>query len=118
MTPDRRVAPFRSWHYAWLGPAAENGKHQALPHATLNVLERSPTVSFIVLGRVVACVGAIEQWAGRWIGWAHFAVGALPHLSWITTETKARMAALQGRIEFTVRSDFAPGHRWAKSLGF
>lgn len=117
--PDRRVVPFRHWHYDWLssGEPAE-GLAMSLPYATLLDLERQNSWTGVVDGLPMICAGTIPQWPGRYVAWAYVRRGTLPHLAWMTEAVRTNLAGVRGRIEFTVRADFKPGHRWARALGF
>ena len=120
MTVDRRVVPFRRWHYAWLADgfrAAEGGDFRLSPGA-LASLEGENSWTGLIEGEVMVCAGTIAQWPGRHTAWAYVARGTLRHMPWITAETKKALDAVKGRIEFTVRADFPAGLRWAKTLGF
>jgi hypothetical protein len=64
------------------------------------------------------CAGTIEQWRGRRTCWAYLNKDTGPNMRWITRRCKEHLDAIPGRLEFTVRQDFAAGHRWAKLLGF
>lgn len=121
MTHDRRVVPFKRWHYDWLaaaGARAEGGLVSVLDDFTLDQLERGLSWTGVVDGAPVICAGMMQQWKGRHTAWAYVARGTLPHMAWITEETRKRIAAVPGRVEFTVRKDFRAGQRWAKALGF
>lgn len=120
MTPEYLVVPFKRWHYEWLADgfrAAEGGDFRLSP-VTLRAMEAENSWTGIVDGAVMVCAGTMEQWPGRHTAWAYVARGTLPHLPWITAETKKVLEKVKGRIEFTVRSDFPAGLRWAKGLGF
>lgn len=117
MTPDRKVVPFRAWHYEWLGPAGEHGVIP-LPVESLLMLEKELSYTLVVDGLPIACAGVIRQWPGRYVAWAYLVRGSLRHLPWISQTCRANLATVKGRIEFTVRKDFLPGQRWARELGF
>ena len=74
-------------------------------------------------GRPFCCGGVIEQWKGRAQAWFLFAHDASRYdLLFATREMQAILFALDRagiftRIEATVRTDFAAGHRWAKMFG-
>lgn len=116
---DRRIVPFRHWHYEWLTvkEAAEGLKFR-LDSRLLVQIEQQYSWSWIVDGQPVACAGLVEQWRGRYTGWAYVARGTLRHMPWITPTAEALIAAKPGRVEFTVRVDFPAGQRWARLLGF
>lgn len=118
MTPDRRVVPFKRWHYDWLVAGTAEGSDFRLANHALVALESENSWSGIVDGRVFVCAGTIQQWPGRHTAWAYVARGTLRHMPWITEEVKRALERVKGRIEFTVRADFPAGLRWAKTLGF
>ena len=116
---DRRVTPFMPWHYDWLRASEPaEGATLTIDETTLGVIAKSNSWTGAVDGAPVICAGTIQHWPGRHMAWAYVARGTLKHLSWITERVRENLAGLKGRIEFTVRADFAPGLRWAKSLGF
>lgn len=119
MILDRRVVPFKPWHYEWLraGEAAE-GPTMQMDDRTLLELERLNSWTGVVDGVPVVCAGTIPQWPGRTLAWAYVARGTLRHMPWITENVLKNLAGIKGRIEFTVRADFPAGLRWAKTLGF
>lgn len=120
MIHDRRVVPFKTWHYEWLAAAsaAAEGQRVALAGEMLATLEKQNSWTAVVDGAPLVCAGTIVQWPGRHLAWAYVARGTLPHMEWITAEAQRVLAAVKGRIETTVREDFVIGQRWAKRLGF
>jgi len=86
--------------------------------ADMQILEVQNSWTLLVDDLPVACGGTLEQWAGRHVGWAILRQDAGPHMKAITRITRRVLAMAKGRIEVTVRADFANGHRWAKLLGF
>lgn len=120
MTPDRRVVPFRAWHYEWLL------KHEATEHGSqpsmgdMEMVARENSWTGVVDGSVFVCAGTIRQWRGRHCAWAYIALvpGWKRHMPWVTEEVRKALDKLEGRIEFTVRADFPAGQRWAQRLGF
>lgn len=114
----RKIVPFRRWHYDWLGISVEPTCF--VPgEAALAAMEQSNSYTGIVDGDVVFCAGTIAQWPTRHIGWAllHERLSRA-HMLWITREVRAGLARVRGRIEFTVRTDFPQGQRWAEAIGF
>lgn len=72
-------------------------------------------------GRVVGMAGVIEKRPNVASVWVYLAAWAGKHMLAVTRFLKWAMRAnTQGyaAIETLVRSDFAPGHRWAKMFGF
>lgn len=74
-------------------------------------------------GVVVGCGGLVPKWRGVAAAWS--TVGAVPRRAWpsVTGFVRAQLdqALAEGnlhRIEASVRSDHAAGHRWAERLGF
>lgn len=117
----RSVVPFCRWHYHWLaerGPAVDQIGDMARDPATLAVLERCNTWTGVVDGDPIAVAGTMQLWPGRHMAWAHMSLDTGPHMLWITHETLKRLEQVSGRIELTVRADFAAGRRWAQMLGF
>lgn len=68
---------------------------------------------------VIACAGVAVQWEGRALAWA--LVGDIAGRQMLPL-TRAIAGFLSQtphrRIETAVDVDFAPGHRWARMLGF
>lgn len=114
----RSVVPFKRWHYDWLGPAAEGAAPVRVPEDMLAAMEAAYSRTMIVDGEIVCCVGSVTPWPGRHCVWAYMSPKSAAHLLWITRESLKLAATLEGRLELTVRADFAAGHRWAKLLGF
>ena len=117
----RIAEPFRAWHYRWLldeGQAAEGMYPFQVSDEVMRQLVGQNSWSCLVDERPVACGGTVLQWPGRHLAWAYLARGTLPHITWLTKVAHEQLAAVKGRLEFTVRADFAAGHRWAKMLGF
>jgi hypothetical protein len=113
------VVPFKRWHLAWLeaGGDAEGGM-SVLGEEARAVLEQSDSHTITCDGEVIACAGTLSQWPGRSIAWAYLHKRSAPHMLFVTKAVLAHVAKAKGRVEFTVRCDFEPGHRWAKMLGF
>lgn len=115
---DRKIVPFKRWHYEWLDAVAEPG-YTPLHPSVLAVLEQQKSYTGIVDGEVVFCAGTVEQWPTRHTSWAalHEKLSA-QHILWITREVRAGLDRVKGRIELTVRRDFPQGMKWARLLGF
>jgi hypothetical protein len=120
MTPDRRVVPFKRWHYDWLASRSpvEGPIGLRVTEDLLANLEALDSWTGVVEGDPLVCAGTMQQWPGRHTAWAYVRPGALPHMQWVTEEVKRALDKLKGRIEFTVRKDFRAGLRWARELGF
>lgn len=114
----KALVPFRRWHFDFLAGGAAEGFTAAVPPDLLFKLERERSYTGFVDGSAVFCFGAIEHWPGRYEAWAYVTEAAGPHMLWATREARRLLDAVAGRVEFTVRADFAPGHQWAKLLGF
>lgn len=116
---DRRVVPFKRWHYEWLAavPSAEHGSF--LPSAeVLSQLEKQNSWTGVVDGDPIVCAGTLQHWPGRHLAWAYIRSGLLKHMPWITDEVLKNLATVKGRVELPVRADFPAGQRWARRLGF
>lgn len=120
MTADRRVVPFRRWHYDWLANHApvEGAIGLQITDDILAGLEALNSWTGVVDGDPLVCAGTMTEWPGRYTAWAYVRPGALPHMAWVTLETRRALDRLKGRVEMTVRKDFRAGQRWAESLGF
>src|SRR3990167_2048474 len=118
MIPDRRIVPFRHWHYDWLDGEPAEGRHWQINWRLLLQLESLNSWTGTVDGKPVFCAGTMEQWPGRHTAWAYMSKGTLPHMAWITKEVRKNLEGMVGRIEFTVRKSFPAGQRWARHLGF
>lgn len=74
-------------------------------------------------GRVIGCAGVALIWPGRAAAWCLLAAD-IPTLAWIGIHRAVarRLAHLPAlgvrRVEADVLDEFAPGHRWARMLGF
>lgn len=113
----RKIVPFRTWHFAWLGESIE--PCFGMSNATLATLEAQDSYTGMVDGDVVFCAGLVRQWPTRHTTWALLNREKAPeHILWITREVRAGLAGVKGRIELTVRADFPQGQRWAELLGF
>lgn len=109
------VSPFKCWHIDWL-ESVEPGTLllDALAHMEAGNARTVLTDDGVAL----MCGGTLQQWPGRHTAWALFDKKAAPHMLAITRATCKFFGEVQGRIEFTVRCDFAAGHKFAKLLGF
>ena len=114
------VVPFRAWHLKAIEEAggAEGGFYTP-DDGTLAVLEQTGTnwTGFYKETPLV-CGGTIEQWPGRHIAWAFLNKQTSRHMTFVTRACGEKLALPSGRIEFTVRRDFLPGHKWARMIGF
>lgn len=113
----RKIVPFRSWHFEWLGESIE--PCFSMNQATLAALESQSSYTGMVEGEVIFCAGLVQQWPTRHIAWALLNRQKAPtHMKWITHSARSRLEGVKGRIELTVRADFPQGQRWAELLGF
>lgn len=101
---------------AWLAPLL------ARPELAAGLVAEGLAWTGVAGGAVVAAAGITRVWPGRGVAWA--LMHGLPRPAWLAaTRMAARTlddAHRQGlrRIDATVACDFAPGHRWARLLGF
>ena len=69
--------------------------------------------------KCIGAAGIIDIFPHKAIAWTLLGADAGPHMLELTRKIKNFFGMYdKGRIEMTVVSDFAPGHRWAKLLGF
>lgn len=114
----RKVVPFRAWHYAWLGPAVEGASLPVVPPDMLAALESGDSWTGMADGEVIGCAGLVKQWPGRFLAWAYFNARSRAHALFIARSCRERLDGIAGRVEMTVREDFALGHKFARALGF
>lgn len=70
-------------------------------------------------GQVLMCAGVIETGVSRGEAWALLSRDCGPAMSAVTRAVRRYLTtAPYRRIEAVVATDFAPGRRWAKMLGF
>jgi len=114
------IVPFRLWHYAWLveGGPPMGGFGPAPDMELLRFMEKTNSASLVLDGMPILCGGTIEQWKGRHIGWAWLSAKTGPNMLAATRAAVKLMDRAWGRVECTVREDYAIGHRWARMLGF
>jgi hypothetical protein len=114
------TVPFKRWHLAWLQEDgdAEGGMGAYVSQEDLPYLERMNSYTFICDDKPILCGGTMRQWRNRHMGWAYLNKHSGQHMLAITRAAIAHLDAVVGRIDFTVRRDFAAGHRWARLLGF
>lgn len=86
---------------------------------TQMALEQMPNVWTILWNdEPLLCGGTVEQWPGRHIAFAFLNKTTGRHMIFTTKAAIQIVNNVQGRVEFTVRRDFAKGHRWARLIGF
>ena len=83
-------------------------------------LEKSgPAFSAVVDGEIIAALGILPQWTNRAIAWGLIGEKAPQHfLSLHKAVSRFLKLSEYRRIETSVASNFAEGHRWAQMLGF
>ena len=115
-----RTVPFKRWHLAWIEEAGDSeGGFFSPDLGTLVALERMPNMWTMLWEDVpLLCGGTIQHWPGRHEAWAYLNKNTGRHMIYTTKMAREKLAIPKGRIEFTVRRDFALGHRWARILGF
>lgn len=114
-----KITPFRRWHMQWLqgaGPAMDGRFGYGID--TVLELEKQNSWTAVLDGAPVACGGTLLQWPGRHQAWMYMNEGTGPHMLPLTKAVARALGGVKGRVEFTVRADFAQGHRWARLLGF
>jgi hypothetical protein len=116
------VVPFEAGHLKQLGiqQSQEVFKSMMLKDEYGISLEKGgPAFSAFVDGEIIAALGVIPQWENRAMAWGLIGGNARRHF---VPLTKAIMRFLEvtphRRVETSVDSDFAEGHRWARLLGF
>jgi hypothetical protein len=113
------IVPFRRWHIAWLvGTGKPESGFMSLDTETLMVLEKQNSWTAVIDGSPVACGGTIQHWPGRHQGWMYLNKASGKHMRWLTAMVFNKLNSIEGRLEISVRCDFALGHKWAKMLGF
>lgn len=115
-----RVVPFRRWHLAWVEEVgATEGGFYSPDTASLATLERLPNMWTLLYDDVpLSCGGIITCWPGRHECWAYLNRKTGRHMAFVTRVAKGKLLLVKGRLDFTVRRDFGPGHRWARMLDF
>lgn len=87
----------------------------------LDLLERAPhSFTGLVYGKVIGCAGVVKYWDGRGEAWAAFdqTLGRRVFCEIRVLAYHFFEKAPFRRIEAVVVKDFAPGQRFAESLGF
>lgn len=114
------VVAFEPEHHTALeaDAAPVGGATGLVTYPMLRLMASNPSLTLLADGRPVACGGVLQQWPGRYSGWAFLNPSSARHMVAVTRGTRNLLDALVGRIEMTVRVDFHAGHRWAKMLGF
>jgi hypothetical protein len=114
------IVPFKAQHMVdFEVQSMQAAEASILTQQEAMALENTTAYSLFEEGRILACFGMIEVWAGRSIGWSYVS----QHIG--RRYVKLHRAALRvidmcewRRLETYVDVDFAEGHRWARMLGF
>lgn len=78
-----------------------------------------PCFTAIHEGEILACAGVVKQWENRAIAWGLISANAGKQFVRIHKAVQRFLEATEfKRVEAFVDSDFEPGHRWIKMLGF
>jgi hypothetical protein len=114
------AVPFRRAHLAKIQEAGDaEGGFFATDIGTLMALEQMPNIWTIMWDDVpLLCGGTVEQWPGRHLAWAYLNKTTGRHMIHTTKAAIQIINNAKGRVELTVRRDFAKGHRWARLIGF
>jgi hypothetical protein len=120
MSHNYKLVNFKGWHIEWLESrgAPVGGGYVTFDKRLRDGLECAFTWTTMCDGEPIACGGTIEVFPRRHGAWGYLNAATGPHMKRITSDTRWIMDNTKGRIELSVRKDFAPGHRWAKMLGF
>lgn len=94
------------------------GGHLDMAPEMLKFMATHPSWTLFYNGNPVCAGGYVPLWPGRYLGWAFLNTLTPKHMLPITRYSRKVMALPVGRVEISVRSDFAPGQRWAELLGF
>jgi len=113
------VSRFQRWHLEHLRTDAIEEQTYTHDPEMLRAMEQSPnTWTVVAEGEPVACGGTLELWPGRHLAWGILGDAAKRHVLAVSRVARDVVSRVPGRVECTVRSDFIPGQRWAKLLGF
>jgi hypothetical protein len=116
-----RIVPFEPWHLEALvlQPAQAFVGAMLEPDYAVALAAAGEAYSGLEDGRVVGCCGLVPVHPGLANAWA--LLGACGPGRFLTIH-RAVLRFLEcqpvRRIQTTVQSDFAAGHRWARALGF
>ena len=112
------IARFQRWHLACLSQSF-GGVYLPDDPLMLREIEQAPnTWTILHDGTPIAAGGTLEQWPGRHMAWATLGEESRRHMLTITRAAYQTVRRAKGRVEMTVRENFAAGHRWAALLGF
>lgn len=89
------------------------------PRYALSLQKAGPAFSAEVDGEIIAALGIIPQWQNRAIAWGLIGKKARRHLLAVHRAVDRFLVMSEyRRIETSVATNFAEGHRWARMLGF
>lgn len=78
-----------------------------------------PAWTVLYDGVILCCGGMIEIWQGRWQGWTLLSADCGRHMLALTRTVRRLFSGVDPRrLEAYVYTDFEPGHRWMRALGF
>ena len=114
------VIPFETTHLRLMKVQAS--QQAVLQHVTdnfLSLLENTNAFTAVIDGEIVACAGVIEYYKGRGEAWSYLSADLGRNMVSVFRAIKSYLDTIDvRRIEMTVDTDFAEGHRFAKLLGF
>ena len=117
-----QIVAFRAVHLQWLELQAAQAYLSAdiaKPEHAAMIEEAGDSFTAIIGGRVIACAGTAEVWAGRAVAWALISKDAGRHMLGIHKAVSGYLSAAKyRRIEAWVDEGFEPGMRWLELLGF
>ena len=89
------------------------------PKYSRSLQQAGPAFSAMVDGEIIAALGIIPQWQNRAIAWGLIGANANRHLLGVHRAVDRFLKLTEyRRIETSVATNFAEGHRWAQMLGF
>jgi len=91
----------------------------AKPGYAASLKKAGPAFSAMVDDEIIASLGVIPQWTNRAVAWGLVGEKANRHLLAVhRAVTRFLDMTEYRRIETSVATQFAEGHRWARMLGF
>jgi len=114
------VVPFKRNHLQEMVMQDFQAKHENyFDEGVYHTLEGNFSFSVLDGEEVVACGGALEVSAGRYIAWSYLSNVAKDKMVSLTRHVRRGLALIPyRRMEMDVACDFPEAHRWAKMLGF
>lgn len=118
-----QLVPFKIWHMRELEAVSPPAESKVAPPFVLTdelcrILERHNSWTILDDGIVVCSAGIIHHWAQRYSAWAYLTELTAGCMLRVTRAYEEKLEEVQGRIDTTVREDFAEGHRWARLMKF